>query len=406
MKTWAVAWVLAATLAASPAGAETFGEAVSFLKKRTTVVVLADAKTGARVAVCPDLQGRVMTSAASGDPGSSFGWINHELLASGQKDPHFNAYGGEDRFWLGPEGGQFALFFAKGATFDLAHWLTPAAIDTEPYPVEEQNERRVSFHKKMTLTNYSGATFDVLLRRVVRLLPEADAWARVGQTPAAGVRVVAFESENRISNVGTNAWRKETGLVSVWILGMFEPSPTTTIVVPFKPGSEATLGPKVNDTYFGKVPGDRLNVQEGTLFFRGDGLYRAKIGISPARARSTLGSYDAKDSVLTIVEFNRPEGVTDYVNSMWQIQERPYGGDAVNSYNDGPPEPGQKPLGPFYELETSSPAAALKPGEALVHTHRTMHFVGDRATLDKISRKMLGIGLEAVTAVFGGGRPQ
>jgi hypothetical protein len=402
----AIVWVLAAALVPLVAGAETFGEAVSFLKKRTTVVVLADAKTGARVAVCPDLQGRVMTSAASGDPGPSFGWINHDLLASGKKDPHFNAYGGEDRFWLGPEGGQFALFFAKGATFDLAHWFTPAAIDTEPYPVEEQSEGRVSFRKKMTLTNYSGTTFDVELMRIVRLLPETDAWARVGQTPATGVRVVAFESENRITNAGANPWRKETGLVSVWILGMFQPSPTTTIVVPFKPGSEATLGPTVNDTYFGKVPGDRLNVQEGVLFFRGDGLYRAKIGIPPARARSVLGSYDAKGGVLTLVEFNRPDDATDYVNSMWQIQDKPYGGDVVNSYNDGPPEPGQKPLGPFYELETSSPAAALKPGETLVHTHRTMHFVGDSVALEKISRKTLGIGLEAVTAAFGGGRPQ
>jgi hypothetical protein len=402
MKTSAVGWALATTLASSSAEAETFGEAVSFLKKLTPVVVLADPKTGARVAVCPDLQGRVMTSAASGDAGASFGWINRELLSSGKKDPHFNAYGGEDRFWLGPEGGQFALFFKKGSAFDLAHWFTPPAIDTEPYPVEDQSERQVSFRKMMALTNYSGATFDVLLRRVVRLLPEADAWARVGQAPQTTVRVVAFESENRITNAGAHPWRKETGLVSVWILGMFEPSPTTTVVVPFKPGSEATFGPKVNDTYFGKVPGDRLNVQEAALFFRGDGLYRSKIGIPPARAMSVLGSYDAKGGVLTLVQFNQPEGATDYVNSMWQIQEKPYGGDVVNSYNDGPPEPGQKPLGPFYELETSSPAAALKPGETLVHTHRTMHFVGDSVTLDQIAKKTLGVGVDAIRAAFSG----
>jgi hypothetical protein len=402
MKTSAVGWALATTLASSSAEAETFGEAVSFLKKLTPVVVLSDPKTGARVAVCPDLQGRVMTSAASGDAGTSFGWINRELLSSGKKDPHFNAYGGEDRFWLGPEGGQFALFFKKGSAFDLAHWFTPPAIDTEPYPVEDQNERQVSFRKMMALTNYSGATFDVLLRRVVRLLPEADAWARVGQAPQTTVRVVAFESENRITNAGAHPWRKETGLVSVWILGMFEPSPTTTVVVPFKPGSEATFGPKVNDTYFGKVPGDRLNVQEAALFFRGDGLYRSKIGIPPARAMSVLGSYDAKGGVLTLVQFNQPEGATDYVNSMWQIQEKPYGGDVVNSYNDGPPEPGQKPLGPFYELETSSPAAALKPGETLVHTHRTMHFVGDSVTLDQIAKKTLGVGVDAIRGAFGG----
>ena len=40
---------------------------------------------------------------------------------------------GEDRFWLGPEGGQFALFFKKGDPFDLDHWQTPAMMDTEPF---------------------------------------------------------------------------------------------------------------------------------------------------------------------------------------------------------------------------------------------------------------------------------
>ena len=30
-----------------------------------------------------------------------------------------NVFGGEDRFWLGPEGGQFALYFKAGDPFDL-----------------------------------------------------------------------------------------------------------------------------------------------------------------------------------------------------------------------------------------------------------------------------------------------
>ena len=41
---------------------------------------------------------------------------------------HFNNYGGEERFWLGPEGGQFSLWFAPGAKQDLDHWLTPPAL--------------------------------------------------------------------------------------------------------------------------------------------------------------------------------------------------------------------------------------------------------------------------------------
>src|SRR5205814_1528297 len=86
----------------------------------------------------------------------------------------------------------------------------------------------------------------------------------------------------------------------------------------------------------------------------------------------------------------------DYVNSMWEVQKAPYGGDVVNSYNDGPPAPGAKPLGPFYELETSSPAAALAPGGAIVHRHRTIHLVGDGQALDQVARKALGVGIEEI----------
>jgi hypothetical protein len=36
-----------------------------------------------------------------------FGWINRKLIASRKIQPHINVFGGEDRFWIGPEGGQF-----------------------------------------------------------------------------------------------------------------------------------------------------------------------------------------------------------------------------------------------------------------------------------------------------------
>jgi hypothetical protein len=396
----------ALSLLAATSQAQTFGEDVSFLRGHTKVVVLASAEGRARVAVCPDLQGRVMTSSARGEAGASFGWINRALVASRQRDPHFNAYGGEDRFWLGPEGGQFALFFKKGDPFDLAHWHTPPPIDIEPYPITAEAPDRVAFRKDMDLVNAAGTRLRLRLDRTVRLVPSGEAWKDVGLEPAAGADLVAYESENRITNTGEAPWRKETGLVSVWILGMFRPSPATTVVIPFKPGPETTLGPAVNDAYFGRVPKDRLVVREGVLFFRGDGQYRSKVGIPPSRALPVLGSYDADGRVLTLVQFTRPEGAVDYVNSMWEIQERPYAGDVVNSYNDGVPAPGAKPLGPFYELETSSPAAALGPGASLVHRHRTLHLVGDPASLDRVARKTLGVGLEAVAAALGPAPPQ
>ena len=49
---------------------------------------------------------------------------------------------------------------------------------------------------------------------------------------------------------------------------------------------------------------------------------------------------------------------------MWEMQREPFKGDVINSYNDGPPAPGKPPLGPFYELETSSPALSLSPASS------------------------------------------
>lgn len=54
----------------------------------------------------------------------------------------------------------------------------------------------------------------------------------------------------------------------------------------------------------------------------------------------------------------------------------------MNSYNDDPVEDGEQ-LGNFYEIESSSPAVELSPGESLKHTHRTIHIQGSKATLDK-----------------------
>jgi len=181
---------------------------------------------------------------------------------------------------------------------------------------------------------------------------------------------------------------------------MFNPSPTTTVVAPIKAGPESELGVKVTSNYFGEVPPDRLVVRDDVVFLRADGQYRSKIGINPKRSKAILGSYDADSKLLTIVQFNQPEGVTDYVNSLWKLQDDPFNGDAANSYNDGPPEPGAKPMGPFYELESSSPAAALAPGKSLVHTHRTIHLTGSEAELDAIAKAKLGVSLKDIASVF------
>ena len=212
--------------------------------------------------------------------------------------------------------------------------------------------------------------------------------------------MVAFESENTVANAGQAAWTRASGLVSIWILGQFNPTPTTSIVIPFVAGPSGALGPAVNDAYFGKVPADRLVVKDDVLVFRADGQYRSKIGLSPARARGVAGSFDAAAHVLTLVQFTQPEGTHPYVNSMWEQQREPFKGDAINSYNDGPVAPGKPPLGPFYELETSSPALSLAPGARYAHVHRTFHLTGPDAELDAIARATLTLGLADISGAM------
>ncbi len=380
----------------------TFNGDVDFLAAHGEVIVLSDVDSGARVAIAPAYQGRVMTSSADGDDGLSLGWINHALIASGEVLPHINPFGGEDRFWLGPEGGQFSLYFRPGDPFDLTHWQVPAALDTEPFEVVTMDGKSVEFRREMVLENYAGTQLAIAVRRRVNLLSRDEVMQDLGVVLPGTVVLVGWASDNQITNMGTDAWTKSTGMPSMWILGMFKPSPATTVVVPFVTGPESTLGPIVNDAYFGKVPENRLVVADGVLYFKGDGAYRSKIGLSPSRSKPVLGSFDDINGVLTIVTYNKPEGVTDYVNSMWEVQEEPFAGDVVNSYNDGPASPGAEPLGPFYELETSSPAAALDPGETLIHIHRTYHLLGPDADLDVIARSVLGVGLDEIRAAFEG----
>ena len=57
-------------------------------------------------------------------------------------------------------------------------------------------------------------------------------------------------------------------------------------------------------------------------------------------------------------------------------------------------------MGPFYELETSSPAAALKPGESITHSQITIHLTGDEKLLDMAAMKILGVSLEEIRKAF------
>jgi hypothetical protein len=370
--------------------AGSYGYDVQFLKKYThQLIELSDTAGASKLLVSGEYQGRVMTSTALGDSGVSYGWINYKLISSQKKMKQFNPVGGEERFWLGPEGGQYSLYFHAKDSFNIRHWQVPTAIDTISYDAVRQSPTEVLFTKNIQLANYSGSIFDILVERKIRLLNKQDLETRIATTIPDDVKFVGYETENKIKNTGTYDWTRKTGLVSVWLLGMMTPSERTLVIIPFHPDSRARE--LINSTYFGEIPSDRLQIKDSVLFFVCDGKFRSKIGLPPSIAKPVSGSFDFKNNVLTIISFPI-EKHGAYVNSRWELQKEPFKGDVANAYNDGPMADGSQ-LGPFYELESSSPAMELKKGESGTYRQTTCHFTGDFGSLNVLAKNILGVDL-------------
>ena len=375
----------------------TYGYDLKFLADHSVQTVeLKSADGNSKVMTVPAWQGRVMTSTTGGDAGASYGWINYKFIEAGEVSPFFNSFGGEERFWIGPEGGPNSYYFKKGEEQIYEYWVVPKVIDTEAYEIESQSDSEIVFTKETELENASGNLFRIGIRRVITMYDAAQIGELLGVEVPQTVKSLAYSTANTLTNNGDNAWTRETGLPSVWLLGTFNPTPTTTVFIPYEKSFE---GKVVNDEYFGKVPADRLVVDDGMIYFKIDGEYRSKIGLPKGSAKDICGSYDSEKHVLNILKYTVPEGDVDYVNGQWGPQTDPFCGDVINSYNDGPTETGNI-MGPFYEIETSSPGAALEPGQSLTHVQHTIHLEGSEAELAAIIKKVFGADIETIVSKF------
>jgi hypothetical protein len=278
-------------------------------------------------------------------------------------------------------------------------WQTPAGLDTESWEKISASTDKVSMQKSMQLQNYSGTEFDVLLKRDVKLLASEDLLTNLGIKPDSSVKWVGFETSNTLTNAGKKPWTKESGTLSIWILSMLNPIDNGAVVIPYREGDIKTVGPVATTNYFGEIPADRIQMKEGILYFKVDGKHRSKLGLTYNRATSFAGSYDIDNKTLTILQLTLPEKEKEYINQLWEVQKEPFKGDAINSYNDGPLDGGGQ-IGPFYELESSSPAAFLAPGESINHIQRMYHFVGTEEQLNVFSNKILGVSIEQVKSAF------
>lgn len=365
-----------------------------FLQKHDSSLV--ELKSGnAAVLVSATYQAKVFTSTAEGPEGKSFGWINYKAFGSAL-DAHMNAYGGENRFWLGPEGGKYSLYFAKGDSMIFDKWKTPAPIDSEKWTIDKQDEKSVTLKKDMNITNYMGTPLNMNVTRTVTIQDkneiEQTLYAAIGDK----LKFVGYSTENVLKNTGNAEWTERTGMPCIWILDMFNPSDSTAIVIPHK--SAGDTGKVATTNYFGEIPADRIKFGNNVLFFRADGRARGKLGILPKYAVPYAGSYDAQNNVLTITYFTVDNGAK-YLNQEWSTSKPVFSGDAMNAYNDGPLADSSQ-MGPFYELESVSPAAALKPGEEIRHVHNVYHFTGDKDELSTLAKKVLRVSLDDIAGAF------
>src|SRR5690625_913090 len=135
----------------------TFVYDLHFLKQQdSNLVILKNEEGNAQIIVSPKYQAKVFTSTAGGMKGLSFGWIHYDAF-SGPTDLHMNGYGGENRFWLGPEGGIYSLYFKPGTEMVYENWHTPGAFDTAAWKTAARDgASSITMHKDMELENYRG----------------------------------------------------------------------------------------------------------------------------------------------------------------------------------------------------------------------------------------------------------
>ena len=374
-----------------------FGYDLHFLKQHDSVIVLQDNSGNSKIIVSPKYQAKVFTSTANGNDGASIGWLNYKAFGD-SLDPHMNAYGGENRLWLGPEGGKFSLFFKPGARMVFENWKTPASFDSEPWDVTNKNDQSVTMHKNMDLTNYKGTDLRIAIDRTVKILQPSVIANELGINSDSSVKVVAYETDNVITNTGKNEWTETTGMPCIWILDMFKPSPATVIVVPFKNAAGQAFSKVATTNYFGEISADRLKHTDDVLYFKADGKSRGKLGVSPLFAKHFAGSYDSQNKLLTIINFDL-DSTARYLNQEWNTTKPSFIGDAVNAYNDGPLADGSQ-MGPFYEIESVSPAAFLKSGQSFSHKQSVYHFTGREKSLNIIAEKLLGVSLSDIEKAF------
>ena len=375
-----------------------FGQELSFFNKyEVPTVILSDGDS--IVALSPAWQGRVLTSTFGGVEAPALGWINRRLIADKTLDAQKAVIGGEDSFAIGPQGGDESVFFDRGKVYTEDNWIAPAWISSQPWNVVARTQTQVKFEKSAEFENAKGAQFKIKAEREVSLLTRKNVTEILGIEIPDAVKIVAFQSLNKLTNAGDKPWTAADGLLNVSVRGCFNAVKDSFVFVPYRKGNVSDLGDVYKDDYFEPAIGPSgsartVLVTEDYIRFRADGRTLSGISVPAPRSEGIAISYDDVNKVLTVVTYLRPVGNRAYLISSWRRTPAPNEmGEAISVFNNGPLSLTSASAPKYFEISTHSPAMDLKAGRAQFHLQRTFHFHGSEYDLGLISYKLAGISI-------------
>lgn len=110
----------------------------------------------------------------------------------------------------------------------------------------EAGGKSAAFFAVVEMTTYQGHKFKLAVRREITILEDCPFAVGLG----GRIRCVGFESRNLVKNSGEQRLSRDATPLGIWTLGQYDSVPRTVVMLPYRKGSEAELGPPVTTEYF------------------------------------------------------------------------------------------------------------------------------------------------------------
>ncbi|MDR3233185.1 MAG: hypothetical protein LBT46_05915 [Planctomycetaceae bacterium] len=339
--------------------------ALSYLTKQTATVELSN-RSGGHVAVCPQWNGRIMTSCCDGFESQGFGFINVPEINRNSQNKVLCNFGGED-----------------------AWTMTPAGVSFE---VENDSSDEAVLKSSITATDANGKAAQFHLSRTISLLDETDIETVFGTHIA---RVLEVPDVLSVGFVSHNAVRSNDDTVlSSRMRGMFNATDHTVLIVPLMQDTEESDRFPYRLDFLGSSPHHRIRHLPDKLLFIADGAKRCQLSVRYNNAAAVIGSVEFRSGLLTLWTFHIPdvpalkdETELEYVSMNTAMAAENF----LRFTNYGKTFSGVTEQMKCYEINSFSAPQELFPDEELTYRQYTLHINAENEVLDEIVREVFGV---------------